>query len=228
MPETYDPKHIVVACIDKPGKLFLALPVFQTLKSSFPGARITALVREGAEIFFQGNPAIDNVEIKPERERLFHLVGRLRSMKADTIIHLPSDPKILLAAWLAKIPVRVGVDHKWHSLFLTHRARVNRAVSDRNEVEYNFELLKTLGVTRFAEKIDFPLGEADKTKAREILSQKGIAPGTPYVLVHPGSKGRSRHWKAERFGQLLGFLCQVKGLRVVLTADRKSVVDPKR
>ncbi len=219
MAEISTPNRIVVACTDKPGKLLLSLPIFQTLKKAFPQAKITAFVQQGAEGFLLGNPAIDAVETLSPKQRFFPLVGRFRQLGADIFIHVTSSHTLVLAAWLAKIPTRIGMEYKWHGFFLTRSVKINRAVSDRNEVEYNFELLKPLGVETFATKTEFPLTDADKTGVQEILTEKGIVPGVPYVLVHPGSKGHARHWKAERYGQLLNHLCQIKGLRVVVTAE---------
>ncbi len=219
MAETPNPNHVIVTCTEKPAKLLLALPVFQTLKTAYPGAKITAFVIAGAEGMLQGHPAIDAVETLPAREGLFHLAGRFRSLAPDLCLHLSPNAKLVLAAWMGKIPIRIGMDYRWQNFFLTRTVRINRAVSDRNEVEYNFELLKPLGITRFPAKIEYPLTEAEKSNAKEILIQKGLGTVVPYVLVHPGSKGRARHWKAERFSQLLAHLCQIKGLRVVLTAE---------
>ncbi len=212
------PRHILVACTDKPANVLLALPVFQTLRSSFPQARITALVDPSGLPMVQGHPTVDAVEGIAKEEGLFKLAGRLRGLGVDTFLHLYPKPRMVLAAWLAKIPVRVGMQYKWLGFFQTHTVSIRRAVSDRNEVEYNFELLKPFGITRFAQKIEFPLREADKAAMRAWLGKKGMGEGTPYMLVHPGSKGGVLAWKAEKYAQLLGYLCQIKGMRVVVTA----------
>jgi ADP-heptose:LPS heptosyltransferase len=217
MPEPQNPKHILVACTGQPADLLLALPVFQTLKTSFPQARITALIDPSGRAIVQGHPAVDHVEVTPKDEGLFKLAGRLRVVGADMFITLHPKSKLVLAAWLAKIPVRIGEKYKWHGLFQTHSVPIKRAISDRNEVEYNFELLKPLGITQFAKKIEIPLSEGEREWAKEFLGKKGIPSGMPYVIVHPGSKGKSLHWKAEKFGQLLGYLCQGKGFKVIVT-----------
>jgi ADP-heptose:LPS heptosyltransferase len=226
MVKPVNPQHIAVACEDNIINLLLALPLFQTLREQFPQAKITALMPVQAQGFIQRHPSIDHVEIIPAGEGPFQSAKRFKRLETDAFISLYPASSLVLAAWLAKIPIRIGMEHKWHNFFLTHPVRVNRAVSDRNEVEYNFELLKPLGITQFSRKIEFPLSEADKAGAQKILSEKGIAPGTPYVLVHPGSRGQARHWKAEKYGQLLGHLCQIKGLRVVLTGepDQSAVI----
>jgi len=212
------PRHILVACADNPASLFSALPAFQSLKTAFPQARITTYIDPSGQAILQGHPAVDGILTAIKGEGLFQLAGRFRALGADAFINLYPRPKLVLAAWLAKVPVRVGTPYKWHGIFLTHAAQVRRAVSDRNEVEYNFELLKPLGVTQFAEKIEFPVSEDAKAWIRQYLEKKGVPAGTPYVIVHPGSRGRMLHWKMERYGQLLGFLCQAKGMRVVVTS----------
>ena len=217
MAESPNPKHILVACTDNPGNLLLALPVFQTLRSSFPKARITALIDPMGRAIVQGHSAVDGVEVFKKGEGLFQLAGRLRTLGADAFLNLYPQPKLVLAAWLAKIPVRIGMEHKWQGFFQTQTVKINRSVSDRNEVEYNFELLKPLGITQFATKTEFLLKDADKVWIKDFLAKKGIASGTPYVMAHPGSWGRALHWKTDRYGQLLGYLCQAKGMKVVVT-----------
>ena len=218
MTETSSPRHILIACADNPASLFAVLPAFQSLKTAFPQARLTAYIDPSGQAILQGHPAVDGTLTAIRDEGIFKLAGRLRSLEADTFINLYPRPKLALAAWLAKIPLRIGLQYKWQGFFLNHVVKIRRAVSDRNEVEYNFELLKPLGVSQFAEKIVFPVAEEQKAWVRDFLGKKGMAAGTPYVIVHPGSRGRALHWKMEKYGQLLGYLSQVKGLRVVVTS----------
>ena len=201
---------------------FLALPVFQTLRTAFPQARLTALISPAAKPTVQGHPAIDAIELVEKEEGVFKLAERLRKMGADSFILLYPRPKLVLAAWLARIPTRIGPALRWHGFFQTHTVKVNRLVCDRHEVEYNFDLLKPLGVTRFAEKIEFPLNGVDKALAVDFLKEKGIPPGTPYVVVHPGSRKSVLNWKAEKYAQMVSHLCLIKGLRVVITGGAEE------
>ena len=211
------PQHIIVACTEAPGDVLLALPVFQTLRAAFPQARLTALIHPSAKAMAQGHPAIDAIELVEKEEGIFKLAGRLRKLNADTFITLFPRSRLVLAAWLAKIPTRIGPAERWHSLFQTHTVKVNRMVCDRPEVEYNFEMLGPLGISQFPKKIEFPINGVDKALALDFLKEKGIAPGTPYVVVHPGSPKSVLNWKPERYAQMMSHLCQIKGLRMVIT-----------
>ena len=212
-----NPQHIIVACTEEPGDVLLALPVFQTLRVAFPQARLTALIHPAAKAMVQGHPAIDAIETVERKEGFLKLAGRLRKLGADTFITLIPNPKLVLAAWLAKIPVRIGPAERWHGLFQTHTVKVNRMVCDRNEVEYNFELLEPFGITQFPKKIEFPINGVDKALAMDFLKERGIPPGTPYVVVHPGSKKSVLNWKAEKYAQMVSHLSLIKGLRVVIS-----------
>lgn len=217
MTQPQNPKHIIVACTETPGDVLLALPVFQTLRASFPQARLTALIHPSAKAMVQGHPAIDAIETVEKKEGIFKLAGRFRKTGADVIITLFPNPKVVLAAWLAKIPTRVGPALRWHGMFQTDTVRMNRLVCDRNEVEYNFEMLEPLGITQFAKKIEFPINGVDKNLAVDYLKEKGIAPGVPYVVVHPGAAKSVLNWKAEKYAQMVSHLSLIKGLRVVIT-----------
>lgn len=211
------PNHILVARTNKVGDLLLSLPVFQALKKTFPNARLTALVSPYAKEIVQNHPAVDAVELLEPLEGLFSLAGRFRRLAPDAFIALYPRPRQVLAAFLAGIPVRIGTAYRWYSLFLNRRVKVHRSVCDRHEVEYNMDLAKPLGVTEPAPKIQFIVKESERAFARDLLREKGIAPGTRYVAVHPGHKGSALNWKPESYARLINRLCQRTNPRVVIT-----------
>ena len=217
-----NPRHVLVACLDRPGNVLLTLPVFQTLKNSFPEAKITAWVRPEARPMVQGHPAIDLVESVEPGEGVGALAKRLRSLEVDVFISTYPESKLVLAAWRAGIKMKIGFETRWHGFFQTKTAKVRREISDRNEVEYNFELLKPLGVSQFAEKIGFFVQEKDALAAREFLQSKGIGQETPYVVLHPGTKKSTLNWKPSKYAELLVHLCQVPGLRVVVSGSAEE------
>jgi heptosyltransferase-2 len=222
MSEKINPQHIVVACTDRAGNVLLALPLFQTLRMAFPLAKITAWVRPEARPMVQGNPAIDHVESVEETEGIGVLAKRLKLLSADVFISVYPRPKLVLAAWRAGVLMRIGPQTKWLGFFQTHSVPIRREISDRNEVEYNFGLLRPLGVVQFAAKSGFFVQEKDALLAREFLREKGIAPEAPYMVVHPGAKKSTLNWKPEKYSQVLHQICQIPGLRVVVTGSKEE------
>ncbi len=211
------PNHILVARTDKVGDLLLSLPTLQALKEAFPRARLTVLANPYAREIVQGHPAVDAVELLQPGENPLHLAGRFRGLNPDVFIALYPRPSQALAAWLAGIPTRIGTAYRWYSLFYNRRVKVHRSACDRHEVEYNLDLARALGVGGTAGKIHFPLADAERAFARDLLREKGLAPGVPYVAVHPGHRGSALNWRPDRYAQLIDRLCRRKGLKVVIT-----------
>jgi heptosyltransferase-2 len=211
---------VLIARTDKIGDLLLSLPVFQTLKKAFPYAKLIALVSPYAQEIVLGQPSVDAVELYGKDESLFALVERFKKMEADVFIALYPRPKQAFAAWLAGIPVRIGTAYRWYSFLFTDKIRVHRSAADRHEVEYNLDLLKPMGLNPGNDKIEFRLNESERAFAKELLKEKGIQPGTPYVVVHPGHKGSALNWNPVLYGQIVAHLSQQKDLRVVITGGK--------
>jgi heptosyltransferase-1 len=211
-------RNVLIARTDKIGDLLLSLPVFQTLKKAFPYAKLTALVSPYAKEIVQSHPSVDAVELYENGEGLLALTARFKEMEIDVFIALYPRPKQAFAAWLAGIPTRIGTAYRWYSFLFTEKIKVHRSAADRHEVEYNLDLLKPMGLTTGNEKIQFPLTESERSFAKDLLKEKGIQPGTPYVVVHPGHKGSALNWNPVLYGQIVAHLTQQKNLRVVITA----------
>jgi heptosyltransferase-2 len=175
------------------------------------------LVSAYAQEVVQGHPAVDAVEIFDPRDGMGPLIARLKSLNADVFIALYPRPKLAFAAWLAKIPVRIGTVFRWYSFTFRPQVRMHRHYADRHEVEYNLHLLRPLGVNEFATQIDWPVTAEQKEKAAGLLQSRGIEPGTHYVVVHPGHKGSALNWSIYRYSEIVARLCQERNLRVVVT-----------
>jgi len=211
------PRHIVVSRTDKIGDLILSLPVFQTLKSSFPQTKITALVSPYAQEIVRNHPAIDAVELVAPGEGFFSITGRLKKMEADVFLALYPRPKLALAAWWAGIPSRVGTAFRWYAFLFNHRIKVHRSLCDRHEADYNLDLARVLNPEKIASKIIFPVSKKDRAFADDLLKEKGIPLNAQFVVVHPGHKGSALNWSPERYSELIARLLAQK-TRVVVTA----------
>lgn len=215
---TPSPRHIVVSRTDKIGDLILSLPVFQTLRRSFPETRITALVSSYAKEIVQDHPAIDAVETVEPGDGVWALRNRLEALGADVFIALYPRPRLALAAWLAGIPIRVGTAFRWYSFAFDPTVRIHRSLNDRHEVEFNLAMLKPLGVQEFSVSIELPVKKEHQVFARDLLKEKGIREGDRYVVVHPGHKGSALNWSPLRYSQLIHKICKETDLKVIITA----------
>jgi ADP-heptose:LPS heptosyltransferase len=166
----------------------------------------------------QGHPSVDAVETMEKEEGVLSLKARFKKLQPDVFIAVYPRPKIAFAAGLAGIPTRIGTAYRWYSFLFNGKIAVHRHFGDRHEVEYNLDLVKPLGVTPSAETIKFPLSGNDLDFSRDFLKERGLAPKSRYVVVHPGHKGSALNWSPARYAEAIRQLAEMKGLRVVLTA----------
>ena len=213
-----EPSHILVARTDKIGDLLLSLPAFHALKQAFPNARLTALVSSYTREIVEGHSDVDQVETYDPDESAIDLGRRFKKLGVDTFIALYPRPKLALAAWLEDIPIRIGTAYRWYSFLFNQRVWVHRSKSERHEAEYNLDLVKALDPAAAAGPIPFSIGEAERDFAKDLLKERGLEPGTPYIVVHPGHKGSALNWNPRLYGQAITQLAQRKDLRVVITA----------
>lgn len=125
--------------------------------------------------------------------------------------------RIALLLLLAGISVRVGTGFRWYSFLFNRRVYEHRKTGERHESEYNLGLLRAVGVqSRLPMRPLLKVSEEDQLAALAVMHEIGIQRGEPWAILHPGSGGSARDWKAENFGRLANVLSQ-EGYKVVVT-----------
>ena len=110
-----DIKRILVARTDKIGDVILTLPVIANLRIAYPDAHIAFLAAEYARKVLEGNPNLNDIILyEPEGKHkglggLLELTKLLEENKFDVIVIVFPVFKVVFAAFLAQIAVRIGV-----------------------------------------------------------------------------------------------------------------------
>jgi len=210
-------KHILVSRTDRIGDLILSLPVFQSLKASFPGVKITALVSPYAREVVEAHPDVDQVELLSRADTLPTLMWKFRTLQCDAFLALYPRSVIAAAAFAARIPVRVGTAYRWYGFLYNKRIRVHRSRCERHESDYNLDLVRALGAERLKPYPTFPVTPSDREYVRRLLKEKGLAPGERLLVVHPGSKGSALNWKPEKYAEAVARFSRLENVRVVVS-----------
>ncbi|HEX9080964.1 MAG TPA: glycosyltransferase family 9 protein, partial [Holophagaceae bacterium] len=130
------------------------------------------------------------------------MAGILRRHRAARSIHFPKSLRPALAAWLARVPERIGVDESLAGPFNTHSGPFWKAEGPFL-LRYHAVLKR-----RWPELPPMPFADFDP----ELEVPK---PEQPYLCLMPGSTWPSKAWPARYFRDLL-LKARQEGLAVVV------------
>ncbi|MBI3355169.1 MAG: glycosyltransferase family 9 protein [Nitrospirae bacterium] len=213
--------NVLVVRPDGIGDVVLSLPVASQLRRLIPHVRIGFLTSPVVAPILDRHPDVDYV-------RTIRWVDPLRDLQAafsgvDTAVFLKPFRRLMWAAFLARVPIRVATGFRWYSLLANRRIYDHRSEFLKHESEYNVEMLKGLGLNPLA-----------VTRPRVTLSDIERNAGerrwtglpSPRVVIHPGGFS-ARRWRLERYLDLTIELAR-EGYGVALTGSDEERVEFER
>ena len=230
------PRRILVlrrCCL---GDVLMTTPLLAALDETYPAAGITYATGPWSRAALGGNPRVDEVWTLPAGGGIAAWLATVRCLRRGRfdLAMLPErSPLVHLAAWLARIPRRVGLDSGGRGFALTD-AVPTRGV--RHEVERSLDLARALGIAvpPGPHRPEYLPAPASIARVDALLEERGVVP--PLLVVHPGGGANpgavmtSKRWPTERFGQLADALHARHGGSVVLVGapDDRPCVDATR
>ena len=221
--------NVLVVRTDRIGDVVLSLPMATILRSTYPDARITMLLRSYTRELAEGFAGLDQT-IVCDRDSVtkpfFSFLSELRSHRFDLAIVAHPTFRVAVLLFLASIPVRVGTGYRWYSFLFNTRVFEHRKTAEKHEAEYNLSLLKAVGCNSSSVPYPvLPISPSDEESARAAWSDVGLNDAVQVAALHPGSGGSARDWSPQNFGRLAAGLAD-DGFRVVVTgaADEESLV----
>jgi ADP-heptose:LPS heptosyltransferase len=122
---------------------------------------------------------------------------------------------LALAAFLARVPKRIGTGYRWYSFLFTDKIYEHRKTAERNEAEYNLRMLKALGIETNVDGIaSIELRKEERTVIQKWIDEK--LGGGSFAVLHIGSGGSAQAWPVNYFieaGQSIAH----RGMKIVLT-----------
>lgn len=208
---TSELRKILLVRPDGIGDQILCLPVATALRRLLPQARIAFLSSAYAAPVFDHHPDVDEVVAMTGHESLRELTGLFRD-GFDGAIFLKPFRRLMMAAWIARVPFRVATGYRWYSVFANRRVYQHRSDFSQHETDYNVGLLAGLGLDGGAAvRPSLVLTQEERQSA---IRRTAVVPA-PRVVLHPGGFA-ARRWKGEHYWRLAHQLIQ-GGFGVVLT-----------
>ncbi|HEY9868647.1 MAG TPA: glycosyltransferase family 9 protein [Candidatus Obscuribacterales bacterium] len=236
---------ILVVRNDGVGDLVLTGPLLKALRSSFPDAWISLLVRPATRNLVELCPYVDEVltfDRKSSDKSTLAVVRRLLRairLSASSLWRRRFDVAIVprweadhffasYLAYLSGATCRIGYSER----VTAHKQRYNsgydrlftRVLCDKSikhELEHNLDIIDCLGGTAVSRQLEVWLEEDDNRYAEGILSC--LEPESPVVAVGIGSASPARRWPAERFAEACSWLTHAVGCQVVLVGSPREM-----
>ncbi len=214
--------NILVVRPDGIGDVILSLPVASQLRQLVPGVKIGFLTSPVVAPILERHPDVDYV-------RTIRWTDPLRDLRSafsdgvDAAMFLKPFRRLMWAAFLARVPIRVATAFRWYSLLANRRIYKHRSEFSKHESEYNVEMLKGLGVNPLAVSRptlivnDVELGAGERRWANLP---------SPRIVIHPGGVS-ARRWRSERYRDLAVELAR-RGYGVALTGNEAERVEFER
>ncbi|MBI2095485.1 MAG: glycosyltransferase family 9 protein [Candidatus Omnitrophica bacterium] len=200
-------QKILVVTLSNLGDVVLTLPVFQSLRRAFPGARLHVVVGPaGAEVFTQ-DPRIDRVVVYDKKGGWSGKLGLLRRIRAeryDLVVDLRKSLFGLLAGARFRNPVFFFSRSKKHRA-LRHWKSLKPILNEPSIPEESF-LRTDFGVSPL-------IAEALSSSDRRL------------VVACVGSKSDLKKWPAASYARLLDRLASESDCRIFLAGGAEDKKD---
>ena len=221
--ESMNLKNIFVSKRGGIGDVILSTPILRALKNKFPDSTISLLTFANAVESVGELPYIDNILIYDKR-----LSTSLKIVKHiwhyDLALMLDYSYRPAFLAYVAQIPIRVGVKHKRASL-LSHGVEEDPLLDEYYE-PYNFSNVLKRGIgldliTDDLEKIDIsPGSNADKRHVERLLQSHGLD-NEHFVAVAPFTAFAPKDWPLDNYRILIHKIQSQFQLPVVLLGTQQ-------
>jgi ADP-heptose:LPS heptosyltransferase len=206
------PGSILVVKPSSLGDVIHTLPAVHLLKRAFPATRISWLVNSEWAPLLRENPDLDSVVEFPRNQfRGLSGILRLKSWLSSTQLPKPDlaldFQGLARSALLGKFSGAKNIHCLGDAEFLA-RFLADRVIPARRDQEHSvfryLRLVSDLGIPVVGPLVS-PLPEG--------TAPEGFDASTPFVLVHPFSRGEGKSLSVEQLGSLCGLLAP---LRVVV------------
>jgi len=212
---------------DALGDTLLTLPVANAVKQYEPSIEVELICQEAFQPLLKGHHDLDAVHADPGGSARA-LARLIRARHFDALLVLRPTPRNAQAAFLARVPVRVGTAWRAYGLLFNVRWYGHRKLNQLHEVECNLQLLaRLIGPVVGMTQLYLPPPAEDEEAAGDIMREAGITTDRPLVAIHPGSRVRpdgrrsALPWPASHFATLAGQLIK-RGYQVIITGTAEE------
>jgi ADP-heptose:LPS heptosyltransferase len=217
-------KSILVVQLKRIGDLILTTPALVALRQALPDARVTLLIDQYSEELVPALSMVDEIWTYDRKGSLPTWL-KLLFREYDFCLDFTGNDRSALVAFVSKASERVSFSFVARS---RHRAwiytdLVSSSVRDLHTIDHYLDLSRFLGFSGPTPEPVLDLPEDVARAVPEIMREIGLT--KPFFIVHPGTARREKYWPAERWAEVIRYVCQRLQLACLFTggSDRTEI-----
>ncbi len=215
--------RILIVRTDRLGDVVLTLPMARAIKRALPSSYVAFLAREYTQPILDRSPDVDEVFTVGPDDSLRELIRIFRTAGTDVVFFPSPRFRLVFAAWLARIPKRIGTGYRWYSFLFTDRISEHRKTAERHEAEYNLRMLSLLGISvPIHELPNILLLKPEREAVDEWLVTNLGNSSTKFAVLHVTNGGSTPAWPAQNFVELGRRIVEQYGMTIILTGLRRE------
>jgi heptosyltransferase-3 len=210
------PTNILVIQLGEIGDVVLATPTFRAVKETYPGSRLSVLVRKPCASLLEADPHLDDiVEVSKSSRKIaeigrenFRLVRKLRGGAYDLVIDLRTGDRGTILAFLTGAPVRIARHDPgqpfWRRWLLTcllpdppHAPPPVHPGADQS-----LRLVRALGIDTKDSTPRLAVSGKASARIQELLRSVGFGAGERWITINPCSRRKYKEWVHERWAEV--------------------------
>lgn len=237
-------EQVLIYRVGNLGDTICAIPSMVAVRQRFPNANIVLLTNKSdpgqpdCEQILKGNDYIDRfITYSPERLRepgyLFWLFKTIFALKSDLLVYLAlseSKRQRLIRDWLF-----FKFAGSKYCLGFKLPQPIDSFISDGNvlpvflqETDRLMSLLLPLGISADQVNFKLPITEADTDEVERLCRKNKLDLACKVVAVCPASKFQSKLWPVERFAEVIDYIVNAHGVKVVLIGGSSEKIAGER
>jgi heptosyltransferase I len=220
LPFAEPPESLCVLRLSALGDVCHMVPVVNSIRSEWPGTRITWCIAGPGHLLVGDLPGVEFVVFDKARGLAGYADLRrgLRGRRFDALVQAQVSLRSNIAGLAVRAPVRLGYDRArardLHGLFVNERIPPGPG---QHVLDSFFDFAAALGVTRRELRWDIPVPAEDAAFAERMLPD-----GARYLLISPCSSHPRRNWLADRYAAVADHARRRYGLEVVLVGGASA------
>lgn len=214
------------------GDIVHTLPVVSAIKTQWPGAHLTWVVKRQWAELVRRVEGVDRVWAVDEGVVSWVKQGwALRSERFDLAIDLQGLLRSGAVAWLSGIPLRIGFANGREGSPWFYTTQVSVPTVEMHAVDRYLLVAEAIGVrVQGSPQFRFNVLDEDRAIIRNMLSEKGIPVDQPWVAMNVSARWTTKRWPVSSFAAVLDRLHEEgRGPVVVIgSAEDRCDVDALR